>query len=358
MRAFLFHVLFIWLFNSHIYGYGSLGQDTTVCKNKCVVLKMPAPGFSDVIWSTGDTTKVFAAGYSVAELTVCPIATDTFWAKVISSSDSILDTDTIIVNVVDQNYPILLDSNYLETCMGDCIKLKGVSGGLSYSWSPTNGIDSPDIANPTICVNYLSNDFSVHVVSDTNWNCEYNFTLHIKTAPEPSILSFNEVAICKDSCVDLSGPSGGQIYKWIPSHNISDTNKQTIIACPSSTISYTVFTITDTAIDCTYMDTIIVNVSDSCFSTETDINVRNSIINFFYNKEFITIRSTEPVETNFPTTLEIFNIAGQLIYSKGISARELSTGFAFQTEFLPDELYFIRVFYKNSFFTHRILIKR
>lgn len=360
MQHHLSNIVLICLLSSCIYGYGSLGSDTTICKNKCVILKMPAPGFSDVIWSTGDTTTIFAAGYSFGELTICPSTTDTIWAKVVSASDSVLDIDTIIINVIDQNYPELLDSSYIETCMGDCIKLKGISGGLTYSWSPTNGMDNHTVADPTICVDYLSNDFNVHIISDTTWNCQYDISLHIQTSPKPGAVLSKEMTVCKDSCLELTGPTGGQIYYWINTQGINDTNQQFLSVCPKESTSYIIATITDTTVDCIYSDTIIVNVTDTCSSTETKDIKSNATVKFlyFYDGSNLVIQSLEIFRINHTTTLELFDINGKCIYLSNPSISEFFSGFVLQTEYLPKGMYLMRLFYNNLIFTNKILIER
>lgn len=320
------------------YAEGFLGPDTTICKGQCVKLSIPSTT-APAQWSTGETTP---------SIIVCRTKQDTIYGEYFSATSSV--KDTIIIKIKEIDYPYLLDSNHLETCLGDCIKLKGVSGGLSYSWLPITGVDNPNIADPTICIDYLNSDYTVTVVADTNEECVYHFDVHIAAAPIPGDLPFNKVTICKDSCAELLGPSGGQKYMWSPAEGINNNKSNAPKACPSITTQYIVATMTDTSIQCVYHDTVTVTVKDSCVVSgipywNTDEKIK---ISYYNNKIWI-----EPfLNDHLTDRIEFYDIGGRLVYEAS-KIESLAEGFV-----LPSTagIFFVKIIYQKQVYNYKIFV--
>lgn len=317
---------------------GFLGPDTTICKGQCITLSIPSTT-APAQWSTGEITP---------SIIVCRTKQDTIYGEYFSATSSV--KDTIIIKIKEIDYPYLLDSSYLETCLGDCIKLKGVSGGLSYSWLPITGLDNPDIANPTICIDYLNSDYAVTVIADTNEECIYHFDIHIAAAPFPGDIPFNKVIICKDSCVQLASPSGGQKYSWTPSEGIEDTTDDSPLACPLVTTQYIIGTMTDTTIQCTYYDTIVVFVKDSCVESGMGYwdDAEKVKLRYYDHKIWLNLSEYKLLDR-----IEIYDISGRSIDIKIPGSETLTKGISVKT---TTGINFVKLFYQEQIYSCKIFI--
>lgn len=335
-KVLLIYLIIPLVFSNTIYAEGYLGPDTTICIGQCIILSAPVPTTE---WSTGEVGK---------SIKVCLTEQDTVYASYSTGTIGFPSNDTIIIMVRPLSggaeIPILLDSTILDGCQGECIKIQGVANGVSYSWTPTIGIDSPNITNPKICGAYLNNYYSVEVMGDTTGECIYSFDLQIRNAPQPDTLSFKTATICMDSCITISGPSGGQSYSWFPTDGINDPTIKTPLACPDITTSYVVSVMTDTTINCIYKDTVLVDVKDTCIPSglsDIDLSYNKMIPKYYEGKIYMNFqkRSTQ----NASAVVEIYGINGQQLYSKISNVKELENGLFIDQKNINSGMYIISV---------------
>jgi gliding motility-associated-like protein len=125
-------------------------------------------------------------------------------------------------------------------------------GGTSYSWSPANVLNNPNIANPIATIN-ATTTFSV-IISDTCGSDTVQVTLNVSA---PSVSLNNDTTICLGASVNLVATGTGTIT-WTPSNFLSNTNTFTTTATPTNTITYTA-TVTS-ANGCTAADSVNIQV--------------------------------------------------------------------------------------------------
>ena len=120
-------------------------------------------------------------------------------------------------------------------CVGDTVMLNA-TGGISYSWSPTAGLDNPNSATP----NAFPSTTTIYVVTITNANsCTYvdSVTVVINPLPGPNIYVSGSEQFCfGDSTILFTDTSSA--YYW----NTGDTTNSIIVY---NTGTYTV-TVIDT----------------------------------------------------------------------------------------------------------------
>ncbi|MBX7181518.1 MAG: PKD domain-containing protein, partial [Bacteroidia bacterium] len=116
----------------------SAGLDQTVCNGSCVTLN--ASGATTYSWSPA----AGLTGANTATPNACPVVTTTY--VVTGSSNGCTDTDTVTVFVTTP--PNVTAGNDTTICPGGTAQLFA-TGGLAYSWSPTNGLSNPSSSNPT-----------------------------------------------------------------------------------------------------------------------------------------------------------------------------------------------------------------
>jgi hypothetical protein len=114
------------------------------------------------------------------------------------------------------------------------------TGGISYNWSPSTGLNNPHSANPvaTPTVNTL---YQVVVTDDAG--CTASASVIIQVRNFEGANAGNDVTICKDESTSLNA-SGGVSYEWSPSTGLSNSGIFNPIANPTQTTTYTV-TVTD-----------------------------------------------------------------------------------------------------------------
>lgn len=107
--------------------------DTSICAGSSTILT--ATGGGTYSWNTGGTSSLE---------TVSPTATTTY--TVVVSNGACTDTATITVNVLTG--PTANAGSDVTISLGNSTTLSGTGGG-TYSWSPSTGLNNTIMANPT-----------------------------------------------------------------------------------------------------------------------------------------------------------------------------------------------------------------
>jgi gliding motility-associated-like protein len=113
---------------------------------------LTAHGGTSYIWNNSDTT---------AAITISP-ATQTSYTVTVTRAGC---TATASITVNLENPPTAHAWNDTIINIGGSAQLHG-SGGISYSWSPSTGLNNPNIANPT--ASPLTTTYYILVVTDSN----------------------------------------------------------------------------------------------------------------------------------------------------------------------------------------------
>ena len=131
-------------------------------------------------------------------------------------------------------------------CEGTSIQLPVVSNGLNFSWSPTDGLSDPTIANPQASPSVTT----LYGLSVSRGICPTKTVLaNVIINPAPIANAGADVQTCYGKTVLLHG-SGGTTYQWTPSTGLVNPKAPfAIVQKPDTTITY-VLSVTD-AIGCT-----------------------------------------------------------------------------------------------------------
>ena len=122
-------------------------------------------------------------------------------------------------------------------CKGESVQLLA-SGGNTYVWSPTNGLNNPSISNPIASpensTNYIVKGYDIN-------GCYNEASVRIIVKPSPVVTVWaNDSTICTGESVQLEA-SGGISYSWSPTIGLNNPNIFNPIASPNETTIYTVF---------------------------------------------------------------------------------------------------------------------
>lgn len=118
-------------------------------------------------------------------------------------------------------------------CPGDSVQLEAF-GGANYVWSPSQFMDDPNIAAPTVSVSQ-DQDFMVIITDSCGIDTAY-ITVEV-FAPSGSIS--NDTLICLGNSVSLQA-NGGISYEWSPPNFLDNPFSATPISTPTNDILYTV----------------------------------------------------------------------------------------------------------------------
>jgi gliding motility-associated-like protein len=211
-------------------------------------------------------------------------------------------SDNIVVTTVP--YPTASASSDTSICFGDNAQLFA-SGGVTYRWSPSEGLSNNSISNPTASptrsIRYLVSVFD-------NKGCPKPAidSVRVRVVPQVPAFAGNDTAIVLNQPLQLNA-TGGTAYTWTPATSLSNPNISGPIANPPSTISYAVRVSTPEG--CFAVDTINVKV----FNTNPDLFVPTAFTpnNDNKNDQLIPI----PVGITKLEYFKVYNRYGELVFN-------------------------------------------
>lgn len=226
-----------------------LGPDLNICTGETAQLNNPNTlGSGDYQW-----TPATDLSSTVAPSPTTSTTSTITYSLTYTSNNGCSDSDDITVNV--SNGPTANAGQDVTICENDQTTLQA-SGGTNYSWSPTTGLDDPNIANPV--ASPLTTTTYTVTVSDAT-NCSATDDVTITVAPAPVIDAGLDEVICEGDNVQLNAVGIGT-YSWTPTVGLSSTTVNDPIATPTvSTMYYA--TITD-GNNCSATDSVFVEVEE------------------------------------------------------------------------------------------------
>ena len=254
-----------WQSNTSGNGYDHWGLDNVE------ITFVPTPPES-VTWSHGPT--VFNPPV------VHPTVTTTYTVTVSNGCAEAHKNVVVTVNPA----PIVDAGQDQIVCGGGSVVIGGSPTGsgsgptYSYAWSPSAGLSSTTIANPTANPSTIT----TYTVTVTSNGCSSTDNVVVAMYPNPSANAGSDHSICGGVSVVIGGSptaSGGispYTYSWAPSLGLNSTTVANPTTSPTVTTTYTV-TVTD-ANGCTNNDNIVVTISPG---PTVDAGVDKSICNGF-----------------------------------------------------------------------------
>lgn len=198
--------------------------DTSICSGQSI--QLAASGGNSFQWMPDSSL----SNSSTANPVATPDTSTTY--KVIVSDGTCDDTASIAVEL----YPLPpADAGPDQAiCNTQSTQLQA-SGGTSYEWIPSIGLDNKNIANPRASPS-STKTYQV-TVTDTN-GCQQsdNMTLTVHSLPPTEAGPDQE--ICRNDTAQLMADDNGNSYVWNPQKTISDANAVRPFASPSSTTTY------------------------------------------------------------------------------------------------------------------------
>jgi gliding motility-associated-like protein len=217
------------------------GNDTTICSG--TPANLHASGGTNYSWSpSSNLSNAF-----IANPVATPPNTTTYIVTV--SNGVCNDADTMVVSVINIVATAGPDATI---CLGESAQLSA-TGGTSYSWSPTTGLNNPNIANPvaspTVTTTYTCTVTNAQGCTDSDVA-----TITVAAAPISGFFYYPATAF-PDSAFTFTDQSSGGVttYLWNFGDGQTSTAQNPMHSYATSG-SYAVCLLTTSANGC--MDTI------------------------------------------------------------------------------------------------------
>ncbi|MGV3539827.1 MAG: hypothetical protein ACO1OQ_08455, partial [Rufibacter sp.] len=176
-----------------------------------------------------------------------------------TSAAGCTNTKTVVVTV--KPLPVANAGFDRTICSSQALVL-GTSATSSgtYLWEPATGLNSATSKTPTLTLANTTNQpiTTVYKLTVTTNGCVSTDEVAITVNPAVPANAGPDVAICAGGSTQLNA-TGGSIYRWSPTTNLSDPNSANPVAFPTATTRYIV-TVTS-AEGCSRNDTVFVNVN-------------------------------------------------------------------------------------------------
>ncbi|MGI4874275.1 MAG: hypothetical protein ACRYFX_24210, partial [Janthinobacterium lividum] len=174
---------------------------------------------------------------------------------------------TITVNPV----PAAATGPAVSTCSGVPVTIGAAAvAGNTYSWTPTTGLSSSTVANPTVTLTNTTGApvTQIYTLTETNSsNCTTTNSVVVTVNPNPIAQPGAAVAFCSGGTAQLgAAPVAGLTYSWTPTTGLSNASA----ANPTITLTNTTgapvtqtytLTVTNAATTCTSTGTVAVTVN-------------------------------------------------------------------------------------------------
>jgi uncharacterized repeat protein (TIGR01451 family) len=153
----------------------------------------------------------------------------------------------------------------------------GGTGTLTYSWTPTTGLNDPAIANPTASA---AGTYTVRVTDENGCWAEDSVVVTVIGAPTAD--AGDDEEICPGGSVVIGGDptaSGGTppySYSWTPTEGLDDATLANPTASPASTTTYSVLVTDDNGCEASDSVTVTVNELPDCTITAPSVVAANS----------------------------------------------------------------------------------
>ncbi|MFH2143584.1 MAG: gliding motility-associated C-terminal domain-containing protein, partial [Bacteroidota bacterium] len=241
--------------------------DTSLCIGDSTIIT--AIGGDDYLWSNGS---VFDT------ISISPVSDTDYYITVTDNNTTCINYDTVSVYVHD--YPVAVAGTDATVCEGIPVQLSS-SGGVSYSWGPSAGLNDANIADPiatpTSTTTYVVTVTNIYSCSDTA-----SVTVTINPAPDVNLDAANLTCYqSSDGSAWVASVTGISPFIYVWSSGGSDT-----IVYNQPAGNYYI-TVTD-AIGCSSVEMITITQPDQLESNESVSNISC----FGYGDGSITLNPT------------------------------------------------------------------
>ena len=250
------------------------GPARTICSGASAQLGAAPVAGNTYLWSpaTG-LNSATAANPTVMLTNPGPAATTTTYTLTATNATGCISTATVAVTV--NPAAVAVAGPDRSICSGSSTALGAAPvADYTYSWSPTTGLSSATVANPTVTLVWANPSgipisFNYVLTATNAQGCTSTATVSVTVIPLPLAITGPARAFCSGGSAQLgssAAPVAGNTYLWSPATGLSSAT----VANPTVTLTNTTsapvvttytLTVTTTATGCTNTATVAVTVN-------------------------------------------------------------------------------------------------
>lgn len=203
-------------------------SQTNICSGSAVSLTANGNG-GTITWRDGNGNIV---GYG-SSITVSPTSTTTFNA--VETNGNCTSNTASVTVTVNSSSSLFVSSASYSICSGGNVQFQA-SGGNSYQWTPSTGLNNPNIANPFASPSVTT----TYTVTDPSSSCgsgSKTVTVYVTNSTTLNISASNQ-NICSGSSVTLNETNGVNCTWKDGNGNVVGTGTS-ITLTPTATATYT-----------------------------------------------------------------------------------------------------------------------
>ncbi|NJN77806.1 MAG: hypothetical protein HC803_05295 [Saprospiraceae bacterium] len=280
-------------------------SDTIICTPNEPVLLYAVTNQPGATWTWTPATSLTST--NTVSTVATPSTTTTYNVQVVTPVCTI-DED-ITITVFEGAANVTADQTICEGL--ESVQIGGpAQPGLTYSWSPIDGLDDPTSSNPTASPTVTT----TYTLTVTGGNCSNTNSVTVNVGGQFTLAPITDVSLFQGDettitavPVPVSGMNssvGTVNYTWTPITGLSGTNAQ-VVAGPLETTTYTVTAISNSGCEAGTGFTITVKPPTYAFP--------NAFTPGGKNPYFAPIIEGNIVVNNF----QVFNRWGQLVFDNG-----------------------------------------
>ncbi|HEU4719663.1 MAG TPA: nidogen-like domain-containing protein [Bacteroidia bacterium] len=189
----------------------TVSNDTSICLGSPPI-PIVATGGSGYTWSPSTGIACDTCGSTTAS----PTVTTSYVVTIATPACDVHDTVVVTVDNVNANA-----GNDQTICSGQNVQLNA-TGGTTYSWSPSTGLNNPNIANP-VASPTITTTYTVTATSAIGCTGTDPVTINVSALPNPDF-SFVPATVFVDSSFQFTDLSTGSVTSWMWHFGDGDTS--------------------------------------------------------------------------------------------------------------------------------------
>lgn len=232
--------------------------DTTFCESTPLMLMASGTGIESIRWFEGtDLNSSIQTGVTII---VSPTSGVTTYTAIAENMAGCTDTATYTVTIIDFMPEMLPDQ---VVCAGDEVDLNPNDvSGVTFTFSPSIGIDSSDPLNPMVT---LQNDQTYFVtLTDPGSGCTKEDTVNITTVDKVAIeIQPGDTTLCEDQSLTLTATTDrAGLISWFAEEPFVDTlSTLDMLTITFSAGSNTIFAVAEDSLSVCPPDTAMITVT-------------------------------------------------------------------------------------------------
>lgn len=276
-----------------------------------------ASGAQNYEWTSDDPSAIII---NPNDATTPVILNDTTILSVLMYNDTIVcaDSQAIVANVIDKIDAIAASD--AQICIGESVQLFAQavnlppSSTLTYSWTPSDGLDNPNIENPVA----TPDNFTIYTVQVSSGNCAPgSASIQIEVDGVPFVNAGDDQVVSSGDSAVLTAFSPGIVtYSWFDSEGNFINNTQSITT--NSITETSTFYVEVGNAGCRAIDSVIVVILEECDGV---VNIPNI---FTPNDDGVNdyLRINPGVGIDEISAFKVFNRWGEPVYETSATSIE------------------------------------